>query len=69
MNSAVDRRRSLAQAYADQAMGWLRQAVDKRSGKAEELSKDPAFAPIRPRADFKKLLQELKERQPEANSK
>jgi tetratricopeptide (TPR) repeat protein len=68
-NLADDRRRSLAQAYADQAMAWLRQAVDKGSGKAEELSKDPAFAPLRSRADFKKLLQELKERTPEPNTK
>jgi hypothetical protein len=45
--------------YASQAMGFLRQAVDKGYKDAAHIKNDTDFDPIRNREDFKRLLAEL----------
>src|SRR5262249_34137781 len=48
-------RRTLAGAYADRAMARLREAIAKGCKDAEQLTKNPAFDPLRSRADFQEL--------------
>ncbi len=64
-----DERRARAQAYADQAVAWLREAVAKGCKDAEQLTKPGAFDPLRPRADFQKLLKVLEGGQAESERK
>src|SRR5262249_18380758 len=45
--------------YLDEAMDVLRQAVDFGFRDARRFSKDAAFAPLRPRADFRALVMDL----------
>jgi tetratricopeptide (TPR) repeat protein len=45
--------------YLDEAMGALRQAVKFGFRDARRLSKDAAFAPLRPLADFRALVMDL----------
>jgi serine/threonine protein kinase len=56
------RRRELGQAYADQAMDLLRKAVQKGYQGIGQFQNNPDLDPLRSRADFKKLLAELKEK-------
>jgi serine/threonine-protein kinase len=57
----ADKRDALALSYGDQAMTSLRLGLgSKPRPTAEQLRADPYFAPLRPRADFQKLVQELK---------
>src|SRR5262249_52503031 len=57
-----DQRRSLTQAYADQAVGLLREAVAKGCTDAAQLTKPKAFDPLRSRADFQELVRTLEEK-------
>jgi serine/threonine protein kinase len=45
--------------YVDQAMSWLKQAVDLGYADVGALQKDGAFELLRPRDDFKKLLDDV----------
>jgi serine/threonine-protein kinase len=45
--------------YLDAAMDALRQAVDAGFRDPRVLSEDPAFAPLRPRADFRGIVMDL----------
>jgi serine/threonine protein kinase/Flp pilus assembly protein TadD len=56
-----DGRRALAQDYASQAVNMLRQALAQGYKDAGEMKNTPAFAPLRARADFQKLLAELED--------
>jgi serine/threonine protein kinase len=51
----------LAQEYADQAMDLLRASVHRGYRNVKQLQEDAALEPLRPRADFRKLLAELDE--------
>jgi tetratricopeptide (TPR) repeat protein len=53
------KRKELAKKYGDRAVELLRQAVAKGYRDAGPLRKDPAFAPLRSRADFQKVQAEL----------
>jgi tetratricopeptide (TPR) repeat protein/serine/threonine protein kinase len=55
-------RQALAQSYADRAMDLLRQAIRKGFKNAKKMKEDPDLDPLRPRADFQKLLAELEEK-------
>jgi tetratricopeptide (TPR) repeat protein len=57
-----DGRRALAQDYASQAMNMLRQALAQGYKDSGEMKNTPAFAPLRSRADFQKLLADLEDR-------
>jgi serine/threonine protein kinase/tetratricopeptide (TPR) repeat protein len=57
-----DQRRTLAQAYADQAIAWLRDAVAKGCTDAGQLTKPKAFDSLRGRADFQELVRTLEEK-------
>jgi serine/threonine protein kinase len=54
-----EKRKETAQAYAGQAVEMLRQAVARGYADVDSLNKESAFAPLRSREDFKKLLAEL----------
>jgi hypothetical protein len=57
---AADERDALAQNYGDQAIALLRQSLhSKPRPTAEQLRTDPYLAPLRARADFRKLVQEF----------
>jgi serine/threonine-protein kinase len=57
-----EKREVLAKTYGDQAMAMLRQGLLHGPGPgAGQLKKDPYLAPLRPRADFQKLVAELEE--------
>src|SRR5262249_52165910 len=59
---AVEIRAELARVYGDQAMALLRQGVRRGPGPGlDRLKADPNLAPLRPRADFQKLVRELEE--------
>jgi len=51
-----EKRRELAQAYADQAMRYLRDGVAKGGVDAAFIGVDPGFEPLRARADYKDLV-------------
>jgi serine/threonine-protein kinase len=53
------RRQELAHSYADRAVDTLRQAVKNGFKDAAHLKKDPDLDPLRQRADFQQLLQDL----------
>jgi serine/threonine-protein kinase len=46
--------------YVDQALAWLRQAVDLGYADLKTLQKDEALEPLRSREEFKKLLEDLR---------
>jgi tetratricopeptide (TPR) repeat protein/tRNA A-37 threonylcarbamoyl transferase component Bud32 len=52
----AEKRRELAQTYADQAMRYLRDAVAKGGVDAAFIGVDPGFEPLRARADYKDLV-------------
>jgi tetratricopeptide (TPR) repeat protein len=54
------RRKELAKRYADGALALLRQAVAAGFKDADRLNKNPDLEPLRGRAEFKKLLADLK---------
>jgi eukaryotic-like serine/threonine-protein kinase len=59
---AVEKREALARAYGDQAMALLRQGFRRGSGPGlDRLKVDPNLAPLRPRADFQKLVRDLED--------
>jgi serine/threonine-protein kinase len=59
---SAEERQALAKAYGDRAIALLRQGfLHKRDISADKLKGDPRFAPLRPRADFQKLVKELEE--------
>jgi tetratricopeptide (TPR) repeat protein len=49
----------LSEAYGSRAVALLREMVAKKLQTLEQLKDNPAFDPLRSRADFKKLLAEL----------
>src|SRR4051794_11264245 len=49
----------LARAYGDRAMALLRQGFRRGSGRLDRLKADRNLAPLRPRADFQKLVRDL----------
>jgi tetratricopeptide (TPR) repeat protein len=51
-----EKRRELAQAYADQAMRYLRDGIAKGGADAAFIRTDPGFGPLRARADYKDLV-------------
>ena len=56
------RRNELAQSYADQAVGNLREAVRRGFTNVGPLKTSGAFAPLRGRPDFQQLIHELARR-------
>jgi tetratricopeptide (TPR) repeat protein len=54
------RRRELSKSYADRAITSLRKAMDHGFKDAAKLAKDADFEPLRQRADFKKLVVEMR---------
>jgi tetratricopeptide (TPR) repeat protein len=56
------KRKEVVQTYADQAMRYLRDGAAKGPVNVEAIQDWPAFEPLRPRADYKKLLAELQAR-------
>jgi serine/threonine protein kinase/Flp pilus assembly protein TadD len=54
-----DKRKVLAQNYADEAMKLLQQAFARGFKDANNLRKDASFVPLRSRTDFQKLLAEM----------
>jgi tetratricopeptide (TPR) repeat protein len=54
-----DKRKELAQGYADEAMKMLQQAFAKGFKGTNYLREEAAFAPLRSRTDFQKLLAEM----------
>jgi tetratricopeptide (TPR) repeat protein len=61
----AEKRQAAVQFYGDQAVALLRDAVAKGFRDAARMKKDPDLAPLRPRADFQKLLAELESKQTE----
>jgi hypothetical protein len=59
---APAKRPEMARAYADRAMGLLKQAVGRGFCDAARLRNNAAFAPLRQRADFQELLRQLETR-------
>jgi eukaryotic-like serine/threonine-protein kinase len=59
---ADDRRRQQSRAYADQAIKYLRQAVRNGYRDRAFLDSDPSLTVLRPRNDFKQLLDGIVER-------
>jgi hypothetical protein len=58
----VPAREELARSYGDQAMALLRQGLlHEPNPRAERLKTDPRLAPLRPRADFQKLVKGLEQ--------
>jgi tetratricopeptide (TPR) repeat protein len=62
---AEDQRRVLANAYADSAVAWLRQAVDNGCRDLATPTKPAAFDPLQSRADFQQLIKEVEQGKPE----
>jgi serine/threonine protein kinase len=62
-------RRTLARAYADQAMTWLREAVAWGLKDAGQITRRTAYEPLRMRGDYLDLVKELKDKQPGAGGK
>jgi WD40 repeat protein len=58
----VDSRKELAADYAERALDQLGAAVGKGFSDAAGLQKDPAFAPLREREGFQKLLRTLEKK-------
>ena len=50
--------------YADRAMELLQKAVNAGFNNAARMATDPDLDPIRPRTDFKKLVDELAKKSP-----
>jgi serine/threonine-protein kinase len=63
------KRKELVKAYADQAMGMLRQAVKAGFKDAAQIKKDTGLDPLRGREDFKKLIAELERKTIEQSKK
>jgi tetratricopeptide (TPR) repeat protein len=57
-NLSDDKRKELAQAYADRAVQLLREAIQKGYKDVGRLEMDPAFDSLRAREDFRMLLQD-----------
>ena len=57
-------RKELATAYGDRAVAALRQAIKKGATEVAQMKTDPALNPLQHRADFQKLLAELKSEAP-----
>ena len=57
---ADDQRKALADKYAADAVGHLREAVKRGLPDTEPIKTSAAFNPLRNRDDFKKLVAELK---------
>jgi tetratricopeptide (TPR) repeat protein len=55
------RRQEMAQAYADQAVGLLREAVRRGYHDADRLREDEDLARLRPREDFQQVLRQARE--------
>ena len=51
-----------ADAEADRAVAWLKQAIAAGYKNAAHIKKDPDLDPLRSREDFKKLLRELEKK-------
>jgi tetratricopeptide (TPR) repeat protein len=51
-------RQELTTTYGDRALAALRQAVAQGAKEAARMKEDPSLGPLRPRADFQKLLAE-----------
>jgi serine/threonine protein kinase len=56
----ADKRQELAKTYGDRALSALRQAIDKGAKEVGQMAKDPSLDPLRSRADFQKLLADVK---------
>jgi eukaryotic-like serine/threonine-protein kinase len=56
------RRKELAQAYADQAVDYLREAIRRGFSEVRPLKTSGAFAALRDRADFQQLIKDLERR-------
>jgi serine/threonine protein kinase/tetratricopeptide (TPR) repeat protein len=54
-----NKRRELAQVYANRALALLRQAVESGFTDAAKMRQDPSLEPVRTREEFRKLLAEL----------
>jgi eukaryotic-like serine/threonine-protein kinase len=63
------RRQELAATYGDRAVAALRQAVDRRAKEVTQIQTDPSLDPLRLRADFQQLLEELKAKRQEPEIK
>ncbi|HMC63757.1 MAG TPA: tetratricopeptide repeat-containing serine/threonine-protein kinase [Gemmataceae bacterium] len=59
------KRRELASSYGDRALEQLRTAVKKGFKDVKQLKKDTDLDPLRPRAEFQKLVEELEKMKPE----
>src|SRR5262249_31209748 len=59
---SAERRRELAESYAERAVGLLRQAVAKGYKDLEALKKRPELEPLRSRGDFQALLADLEKK-------
>src|SRR5262249_44661532 len=59
----AETREALTKAYGDQAMALLRQGLRHGPG-SDRWKADPHLAPLRPRADFQKLVRDLEESAP-----
>jgi hypothetical protein len=56
----AEKRQALAQSYGDEAVAILRQGPGRGSGPGlGRLDADPNLAPLRPRADFQRLVRDL----------
>jgi serine/threonine protein kinase/Flp pilus assembly protein TadD len=62
---AEGQRTTLAKAYADQSVAWLRQAVDCGCRDLATPTKPAAFDPLRSRADFQELIKGSEQGKPE----
>jgi tetratricopeptide (TPR) repeat protein len=58
------RRKALAASYSDQALSLLRKAIEKGYHNVAHIKTDPDLAPLRPRAEFQKLLAEMERKKP-----
>jgi tetratricopeptide (TPR) repeat protein len=55
-------RHDRARDYADRAMAWLRQAVERGYNDVKQVRTDPTLEPLRARADYRELLDKLDKR-------
>jgi serine/threonine protein kinase/tetratricopeptide (TPR) repeat protein len=60
----ADQRADLGRRYADRAVEMLKASIVKGNKDGNRLVIDPAFAPLRTRDDFQKLVAELKAKKP-----
>jgi hypothetical protein len=59
---APSERNRLKAQYANRAMEFLHQAVARGLQNAAQIKTDPDLAPLRPREDFQKLVQEVEQK-------